>query len=587
MKIRELPKQSLRGKDLLEAVARARGCGTPAEIAEFLHPHPPIRNDLGRLPGYGAARERIRRALAEREPILLFGDYDCDGITALVQMHDFLRAAGHEALHWFIPDRMKHEYGLTEGAAAEAVERHAPRLILTLDCGSSALSTLAALQARGIDCIVVDHHAVPRGDPGIHPAFSHLNPKGTPGSEPYLEALREMSAAGLTFLLCDQLAQDLGISRWSRDRSCILGGLGTLVDVMPLLRVNRALVKQALRLANDPHTLGLIPGLVALQEVAGPARVDARAFGFRWGPRLNAGGRLEDAVDPVSLLLAGDVSEARPLAERCQQTNRARQDLQQEIETAAFRLAASALEADPASRVLLLCQEDWHPGIVGIVAGRLRERFSRPAFVCGWHQDGYWKGSGRSPEGFDLGAAAQAAVDAGLLLGGGGHRMAAGIKIAPEKVDSLRLWLREQCALSSEDFAPVHEVLAPVETPAREDTTELARCWCEFYSRLEPFGAANPLPAVILRRSKLRWGPKAKARRETGDVWGVTAGFSWSGRGYLFADWTDVTRAQAEWQAEGIYDLLLTVTSSQGVERQTGAPVTFYNWKVVDCERAE
>jgi single-stranded-DNA-specific exonuclease len=584
MKTRELSARSLRGQDLLEAVALARGCRGPAEVAEFLDPHPTVRNHLSRLPGYAVARERIRRALASDEAILLFGDYDCDGITSLVQMHDLLSAAGHRRMNWFVPNRIKHEYGLTPAATMEGLDRFHPGLIIALDCGSAALSTIAGLRESGIECIVVDHHAVPAAGEIPHPAVAHLNPKAWGDSGADMSALQEMSAAGLTFLFCEQLALDLGLPRWNRSRSCILAGLGTLVDVMPLLHVNRALVKEALRLANDEETLAQVPGLQALREVSGASRVDARVFAFRWGPRLNAGGRVEDAFDPVSLLLARDLTEARPLAERCHQTNRTRQGLQQEIEADAVRRAAAELEADPSNKVLLLCSRDWHPGIVGIVAGRLREKFVRPAIVCGWHEDGYWKGSGRSPEGFDLGATTQAAVDAGLMMAGGGHRLAAGMKIDPAKLDALKTWLEEHCALALEDLAPVYEVLAPIEAPARQDPLELARCWCALNARLEPFGASNPQPCLRLSDATLRWGPRVKTRREGGSVWAASAGFSWAGRGNLFVDWTDTARAEAEWVAGSRYDLLLTVSSSDGIDRQSGLPTTWYNWKVVDCE---
>lgn len=320
-----------------------------------------------------------------------------------------------------------------------------------------------------------------------------------------------------------------------------------------------------------------------MRELSGAGPIDARVFGFRWGPRLNAGGRMEDASDPVALLLSRDLETARPLAARCQAVNRARQQLQQEIETAAVRMATQMLDDDPARKILLLCARDWHPGIVGIVAGRLRERFVRPVIVCGWHQEGYWKGSGRSPECFDLGAAVQAAVDEGLLLAGGGHRMAAGLRLDPEKVEALGRWLETRCEVELDEFAPAFEVLAPVEAPGTEDTNELARRWCVFNQRLEPFGAANPPPVLRLSNALLRWGPKAKTRRDGGECWGYSAGFEWAGRGLLFADWTDLHRAPAEWKAEQRYDVLLTVSSSDGADRRTGAPVTYYNWRVVDC----
>ena len=235
--------------------------------------------------------------------------------------------------------------------------------------------------------------------------------------------------------------------------------------------------------------------------------------------------------------------------------------------------------------MLLLCSREWHPGVVGIVASRLRERYSRPSIVCGWHEDGYWKGSGRSADGFDLGAAVQAARDAGLLLGGGGHRAAAGLKIAPEKVDELRRWMDASCALTPAEFAPVHEVLTTAAALREADAKALARAWCGVFETLEPFGAGNPRPSLMLSRAQLRWGPKPKNRRDGGERWAGSAGCSWSGNGYLFADWLDVNRADQDWALNSRYDLVLSPSASEGVDRTSGRPVTYYDWRVVDCSR--
>jgi single-stranded-DNA-specific exonuclease len=292
----------------------------------------------------------------------------------------------------------------------------------------------------------------------------------------------------------------------------------------------------------------------------------------------------------VNLLLAEDLETARPLARRCHETNSQRREIQQKVEVKAHRLAQERLSCVPPDKVLLLWDAEWHPGVVGIVAGRLRERYARPAIVCGWHPDGYWRGSGRSPDAFDLGAAVQAAQDAGLLLTGGGHRAAAGMKIAPDKVDQLRSWLSGYCRLEEEEFSPVHEVLAPVDALAGErvagaEAKDLCRAWCGLLSQLEPFGAGNPSPSLILKNAELRWGPRGKNRKDGGERWAVSGGFSWSGRGYLFADWTHVSRADEEWSLGGRYDLVLQAVRSEGTDRLTGGPVAYHDWRVADCAR--
>jgi single-stranded-DNA-specific exonuclease len=581
MRIRELQPKSMAREDLLGAVARARGCSTPAEIATFLDPSPPIPNAMARIPGYGRALDRIRRALDSRESIVLFGDFDCDGITSIVQGMDFLKAAGAGRVSWFTPDRMLHDYGLSGPALAECLRRNDASLLISLDCGSTSPGEIAWLRERGVDCIVVDHHTVPPG--AALAAEAHLNPKAHQG--PAAEEMKEMSASGLCFLFFEQLASDLAIGTWNRDRACLLAGIGTVVDVMPLIGVNRALVKRAIAVANRPDGLRLVPGLEVLKQVTRSGRIDARTFGFRWGPRLNASGRLEEATRPIECLLAESPEAALPLARACHEANQERRDIQQGIEQKAIEMASDCMKAERSPRVLLLCDSGWHPGIVGIVASRLRERFSRPVIVCGWHGEGYWKGSGRSPEGFDLGAAVQAARTEGLLLGGGGHRMAAGVKIAPEMVEPLREFLDVHGPRDGDELGSVVELLAPADALRARDAKALAMAWWDLFNVLEPFGAGNPQPCLLLRGSELRWGPKEKLRNNGGEAWALTAGFSYKGPGYLFADWTDVERAREAWEPSTRYDLILSLSRSDGSDRITNEPVTYYDWRVVDCER--
>ncbi len=585
MRIKALQPESDRPRDLLAAVARARGCETEVEIEEFLQERPPIHNSIHRLPDFAPALERLRRALAQEESILLFADYDCDGITSLVQLWDFLEAAGHRHLRWFVPDRMMHDYGLTEAAVRDCLAGQRPDLLITLDCGSASHAVVASLRGLGTDCIVLDHHAVEPGGQA-HPAW-HLNPKAWDRGEAGITAMTRLSAAGLSYLFCERASQDLGVRGWSTARALLLAGLGTVADVMPLLGINRALVKSALQRANDGQTLRELPGLGALHDLVGAGPVDARTFGFLWGPRLNAGGRLEDADHPVRLLRARDLETARSLAQHCQETNQRRRDLQKSAEEQAYTMAADLLGRDPGRKVLLLCDQQWHPGIVGIVASRVRERFCRPAIVCGWHADGYWKGSGRSPESFDLGAAVMAARLEGLLLAGGGHRVAAGVKVSPDHLEEFRGFLERNCLATLEDFRPTHEVLTAADVLEQGDQRDLARAWRELLRPLEPFGAGHPMPNLILRRAQLRWGPRPRTRKDGTGRWAVSGGFGWRGRGYLFADWTELERADDLWRTEGLYDLVLCPTETCGTDSRTGSPATWYGWKVVDCAPAQ
>lgn len=612
MRVRELCPRPRRVTDLIAAVARARGCETPGEVARFLEPDPPIENALRRLPAYPAARDRLASALGLGQKIVLFGDYDADGITALVQLRRFWRAAGlpDGRVAWFVPDRQRHEYGLSRAAVEECLRLHRPDLLLALDCGSSSLETIAWLRGRGVDVVVLDHHAVAAAG-AAHPAVAHLNPaacgggavggldgpgdRGDRGDLGDLSDLRRMSASGLAYLFCEALAEDLRVAAWDRDAGLLLAAVGTVADVMPLRGTNRALVKRALRLAAD-GALARLPGLAALHETSATSAIDVRTLGFQWGPRLNAPGRIEDAAHPVDLLLADDLETARPLAQRCQAANRQRQELTRDIEAEALRIASERLREHPAETVLVLGAPQWHPGIVGIVASRLRERFTRPVIVCGGHDDGTWKGSGRSLEGYDLGAEVRAAHEAGLLLRGGGHALAAGLAMEPERLEALRVWLNGRSRLAPDDLVPHHEVLCEAAAVPSEDLQEwcdgpdprqdggqLARFWTRVFDLLEPFGAGNPRPALLLRRAELRWGPEPKRRKADQSVWALAAGFACGGSGLLFAEWTDLERAEACFVRGARCDVVCSPTRSP--RTGSGPEQYWYGWRVIEAER--
>ncbi len=631
--------------DLLRALASARGCRTDAECADFIAAAPALDNPLARYPAYGALRDRVARALGRRERICLFGDYDADGITSLAQMQRWWQTAGDPelaGLHAFVPDRARHDYGLSSAAVKECLAEcralwgALPSLIIALDCGSTARSVIGNLREEGIDCIVIDHHSVEDGEEEQHPAVAHLNPRAWAGDDEVLSDLRRMSAAGLAFLVCERLACDLALSLrrpWDRELSLLLAGVGTVVDVMPLLGRNRALVKGTLRAANEPDEPGgrsaleRIPGLRALHAKSGGGTVDVRTLGYQWGPRLNAPGRMGSAAPPLRLLLTEDPREAEEIAAACDAINRTRQEITLRTELEALAEAEELLRADPPPAILALGRESWDPGIVGIVAGRLRERFHRPAIVCGLNRsDGCWKGSGRGVEGHDLGAEIRAAVEAGLALRGGGHALAAGLSVDADRFEELRTWLNARCRLTTDDLVPRREVLTELTLPGitwseawggngdggaalpaagerlddpRRDATRLTRFWLSLLSSLEPFGAANPKPALLLRGAILRHGPTAKTRRADGSTWALSAGFDFGGQGYLFAEWTDVERARQLWGVERIaeepsedgiarasarFDLVLVPTRS-AKKGGNGDPY-WYGWRVLDAVRS-
>lgn len=646
---------------------------------------------------YRAARERIGDAVAKGHRIVLFGDYDADGITAVAQVHRFLVADGQRdsAVSWFVPNRMRHGYGLTRDAAHECLATcreewargatgspgalggrqpsrlparppvgaadpvEPPILLIALDCGSASPDVIGELKAQGIDCIVVDHHEPPDLGDDAHPAVAHLNPHAWIGDDPGVVDLRLLSASGLAFCLCAELARDRQVKRWDRAAGLVLAGLGTVADVVPLTGPNRRLVKMALGHANEAGFLERrLPGLAKLHELSGGGAVDARTLGYRWGPRVNASGRIEDARQPVELLLATDPKRISELARACEKANEDRKERTARVLEDALQLAARREESGAQDRVLVLWDESWEPGVVGIVAGRLRERMGVPAIVLGKHPgQQVWKGSGRSVGGYDLGAEVRHAAEAGLVLQGGGHPQAAGLTVAcgtgaggtAHELETLRAWINDRCSLDAGAAEPVHEVLALVHADEAmdwvakrpRDPGDPVRFWCEFYDRLEPFGAGNPRPGLLLRNAEMvacqakttmkrveiaeiaestwekptppgppiwtaglidgrfrvpteEWtAPPAPPAPPVPRTWALSAHFRTNGAYLLVADWTDPEAARAVWPdpkefVRGAtpaihYDLILEPHCSTSAGKQARAPRTWYDWRVVAC----
>ncbi len=556
----------------LKAAAEAVGCVTEEEISEFLDFFPNIRNTINVLPDYLNIRDRLQDSIACDEKIVVYGDYDCDGITSIVQMLDLLKAVGHSNHAWFIPDRLADDYGLTKSGIERCLKKYHPQLLITVDCGSNSFNEISWLKKQGVDCIVIDHHGVVASD-DPHPAVGHLNPKAFYQNDPLVEALTEMSTAGLVHLFCEQYCIDTSISDWDRKRSLLLAGLGTVVDVMPLKGINRALVKHSLGLANNSQDLQRIPGLVALKRVCQTDHVRSSTYGFQWGPRLNATGRLEEAKVSVELLLSKSASEAIPFAEACDKTNTERKRLQAKMAEEAIAQAQTKLT----NKVLILARKDWHPGLVGIVASNVKDKFFRPTIVCGWHEEGgYWKGSGRSIDGFDLGDATDAVVKSGVLLRGGGHKMACGICVAEDKLSLLEDFMNSRCELTEDAFMPSHTIIGNVFSLDPD-------AWLYVLQRLEPFGNSNPKPLLVIEHARLIWSSEMK--KSDGEVWGFKGGFQCDdGSDNLFyVTWNDLLRAETEWQKGNDYRMIVSISKSE--KQIDGKTVIYHNWTVKDCEK--
>ena len=475
---------------LPEVVARvmaARGIGLD-EADAFLAPS--LRGQMPdpyRIKDMRLAAERIAAAIRGREPMAIFADYDVDGATSAALLQRFLAAAGAMATV-YVPDRMTEGYGPTAEALL-ALKADGARLVVTVDCGITGFAALAAAADAGLEVIVVDHHVA---EPQLPRAVAVVNPNRL--DEETTAELGRLAAVGVTFLLVvavNRVLREAG--HWPAGGEPDLMGwldlvaLGTVCDVVPLTGLNRAYVAQGLKVLGRRGN----PGLAALSDVA---RIDSRPdpyhLGFVLGPRVNAGGRVGDSGLGARLLATEDAAEAGRIAARLDQLNEERR----EIEAKVLDEAMSAAESGLGSPVLVVAGDGWHPGVIGIVAGRLKERYDRPACVIAWEADGTGRGSGRSVPGVALGSAVIAAHQDGILLAGGGHAMAAGFTIERGRLDDFRAYLagRVTADIGTEPAMPrlaLDGLLA---------ASGAARALVDQLARVGPFGAGNREPRFAL-----------------------------------------------------------------------------------------
>ncbi len=481
---------------LPEIVARllaARGVGL-AEAPLFLAPR--LRDQLpdpAHLRDMAPAVDRLARAVRSGETIVIFGDYDVDGATSAALLLRFFAAVGGRA-SVYVPDRLREGYGPNAPALLRLKEEGAG-VVVTVDCGATAHEPLAAAAAAGLDVIVVDHHVT---EPLLPTALALINPNRLDDDSPH----GALAAVGVAFLLAVALNRALRQAGWYADRAepdllqwLDLVALGTVCDVVPLTGLNRALVAQGLRVARRLANPG-IRALAAIGDVNTP--LDAYHLGFVLGPRVNAGGRVGAADLGARLLATDDPALAAELAARLDGYNKERR----EIEARTLEAAIAQVEAAPQSPALVFAAaEGWHPGVIGIVAARLKERYERPACVVALSspgsapgsspgEGGIGRGSGRSVPGVALGPAVIAARQAGLLLNGGGHAMAAGFTVATDRVETLRDFLAERLGDGHGGARAVPELAIDGALSAAGAVAGLI----DHIEALAPFGAANPEP---------------------------------------------------------------------------------------------
>lgn len=477
---------------LPEIVARVmalRGIGLEA-AASFLDPR--LRDllpDPCRLKDMRKAAERLTAAVVNGQRIAVFGDYDVDGATAAALLLRFLRAVGCEPL-LYVPDRLREGYG-PNAPALRGLRDRGVGLVVTVDCGIAAHEALADASSAGLDVVVVDHH---QASLPLPVAVAVVNPK-RPDDQ---SGLDHLCAAGLAFLLMvdtNRLLRATGhytvrpepdLRQWLD-----LVALGTVCDVVPLAGVNRAFVTQGLKVMAQRRNVGLC----ALADLAGlRAPPSARDLGFAIGPRINAGGRVGQADLGARLLACDDPVEAGTLGGRLNALNGERQ----QIEQAVWTEAAARIGDEPEAPLLWACGRGWHPGVIGIIASRLAERYRRPALVMAIDGDRAMA-SGRSVPGRDLGAAVNAAVAAGLLVKGGGHAMAAGFTAEAGRLGELRAFLEDRLAID----AATAEGLRALNVDGVLSLAGAAALPPSMLARLAPFGPGHPEPRFVLEAAHI------------------------------------------------------------------------------------
>jgi single-stranded-DNA-specific exonuclease len=487
--------QQLELPEIIGRVLAARG-QTTETAASFLQPS--LKADLpdpSLIMDMERAVARILKALVAGEKIAVFGDYDVDGATSSALLKRYFAAIGSE-LTLYIPDRLTEGYGPNQKALL-GLHQAGVGLVITVDCGILSFEPLKAASKAGLDVIVADHHIA---DPELPDAVAVINPNRLDDES----GLGQLAAVGVVFMLLVALNRRLRAEGWfggdlkEPDLMALLDivALGTICDMVPLTGPNRVLVIQGLKVMAGRANAGLR----ALSDVAGiDEKPNAYHAGFLLGPRVNAGGRVGEAGLGARLLSSEDIGECQEIAKRLDQYNSERKEIETRVQIEAMAKAEALIgPAGLAGPAIVVCGDDWHPGVIGIVASRLKDRFNRPCFVLA-KVGGEAKGSGRSITGVDLGNAVIEARHRGLLLAGGGHRMAAGLTIASDKIEEfgafLGEWLRDDVNAATRNPAYHIDGVLSVggATATLVDAVEAAG----------PFGPGNPGVKFVIADARI------------------------------------------------------------------------------------
>ena len=457
-----------------------KGFATAEDVELFLRPRLSSLSDPFLLPRMNAAVERILAAIDRSERIVLFGDYDVDGVTSLALLSEMLSAYG-AAPGLFLPLRMEEGYGLSRESVERCLERYRPQLLIAVDCGTSSVQEIGELGGRGVDVIVLDHHE-PKA--ALPECVAVVNPKSDAASP-----FHYLCSVGIAFKVCHALLKTRPLPGFNLKSRLDLVALGTVADIVPLCGENRTLVQRgAIEIARSSR-----PGLKKLIEVSGVRPpILTEDIGYRLGPRLNAAGRLTTAEKSLQLLLTPDLSEAAALAEELDRQNRERQEVEKQIFSAAEEKITS--EYDPTrDAAIVVGANGWHPGVLGIVASRIARKFHRPAIVVGFDDEGMGKGSGRSIEGLSLVEALNRCNK--HLEKFGGHEMAAGLTMRAASLAAFAEAFGQtaRALLSDENLQP------QMQLDHELTFSELNYDLLHWHEMLQPFGNGNPQPLFLAR----------------------------------------------------------------------------------------
>ena len=465
-----------------ECIARLlsrKGFRCAKEVEDFLRPRLSSLSDPFLLPQMHAAVSRILAALDKRERIVLFGDYDVDGVTSLALLDETLRAYGG-APELFLPLRIEEGYGLSRESIERCFEQHRPQLLISVDCGTSSVNEVADLKKRGVDIIILDHHE-PKSE--LPNCVAMVNPKLMKCGFEYL------CSVGIVFKLCHALLKTRSLPEFDLKSKLDLVALGTVADIVPLREENRVLVQRGAMEIARTSRIGLRK-LIQLAGVRPP--ILPEDIGYRLGPRLNAAGRLSTAEKSLRLLLTQDEGEATVLAAELDRQNRERQD----VETQIFTAAAAKIDKEfdmARDAAIVTGARGWHPGVLGIVASRIVRKYHRPAIVIGFDENGMGKGSGRSIEGLNLVEALNRCADS--LDKYGGHEMAAGLAVREENFDFFAGTFHNVAReiLSDEALQPC------LRLDYELAFTDIDVDFLRWHEMLQPFGNGNPQPLFFAR----------------------------------------------------------------------------------------